>query len=437
MRSRRAMTRLARLLAALGIVFSIAADAAAAGVVSRPDARGDVKAPGLTAIERNAIDIVGVDVVSDPDLGLLVTATFRGDFQSRVGHGGLAHAIATVIVNQSTSEPSLLSTDLGGQLGRTVREDRVHPLEVVREGNSITFMIMGATADDATGVQVRTFARRPQFVSSVLFATPADKSGTVPPAATPLTCPQAQVAVTWSTGALGSLRALRVTAQKYLDITNAAIANRSLPSSLGAGLRSLLRTLYGTAAGAPRIHTTKANALKALRFTAERLNGAVAALTSRITVLNDVVQAKLNVLVTGRCAPGGGGPAAPPAGNPPDAPTISPLVATLSDDKSETDYAITATSPAGRTLNYAWSLVPDADQPSCTNFDEGTPTPNAAVWQHDGTSEGCNPQAALGASGYGGTVTVVVSDGVYNCTATYHGTNSGTGPAPAPCTPRS
>ena len=55
--------------------------------ITGSDAAGDVKGKGLTAAERAALDVVSVRWWVRPGLGVFVTATFRGNFEQRVGRG--------------------------------------------------------------------------------------------------------------------------------------------------------------------------------------------------------------------------------------------------------------------------------------------------------------------------------------------------------------
>ncbi|MER3410830.1 MAG: hypothetical protein C4306_12340, partial [Thermoleophilia bacterium] len=109
-------------------------------------------------------------------------------------------------------------------------------------------------------------------------------------------------------------------------------------------------------------------------------------------------------------------------------PTLSPISAQFDANARATSYTVTAASSSGRALAYDWSLKPPADDPSCSEFFVTPGQPNRAVWLH-GDDNGCHHAGIQ----HEGDVTVVVSDGLFSCTATYHGTLSGTGPAPGPC----
>jgi hypothetical protein len=121
--------------------------------------------------------------------------------------------------------------------------------------------------------------------------------------------------------------------------------------------------------------------------------------------------------------------AADPASTPP---TLKPIVAEFSEQARATSYLEDATdvaSPKKLKLSYAWTQTPPADDPTCNEFAVTPGQPNRAVWAHS-DDNGCHHNGIQ----HEGDVTVVVSDGSFSCTATYHGTLSGTGPVPAPCT---
>ena len=111
-------------------------------------------------------------------------------------------------------------------------------------------------------------------------------------------------------------------------------------------------------------------------------------------------------------------------------PAVSPIHALFIESASATHYTVTAQEPnGGGQLTYQWRLIPPTADPGCNHF---SATGNTAVWQH-GDQDGCNHQVQV-SQGHPGTVIVTISDGAFICSATYFGTNSGIGPAPA-CSP--
>jgi hypothetical protein len=107
------------------------------------------------------------------------------------------------------------------------------------------------------------------------------------------------------------------------------------------------------------------------------------------------------------------------------APTVSPVRATAVQAEFATHYAVTAEDPSGKSLTYQWRLIPPTADPGCNHL---SATGATAVWHH-GDQDGCNHNVQA-AQGHPGTVIVVVSDGEFSCTATYFGTNTGSGTAP-------
>ena len=123
--------------------------------------------------------------------------------------------------------------------------------------------------------------------------------------------------------------------------------------------------------------------------------------------------------------------------------TVSPVKAVFVPTEFATHYTVVASEP-GATLTYKWTLTlalvdakgaADPSQPGafaavdagCKNRGVLTSTDPSFVWHH-GPTDGCD-HSKMGPSGHEGLVTVVVSDGTWSCTATFKGTNDGTGSA--------
>jgi hypothetical protein len=86
----------------------------------------------------------------------------------------------------------------------------------------------------------------------------------------------------------------------------------------------------------------------------------------------------------------------------------------------------------GTHLQYSWKLKIRADPGCAKGFAAGSPKPNEATWFHADESEGgpCNHAGTryyAATFGHPGTVTVVVTDKYWSCTAKFHGTQSATG----------
>jgi hypothetical protein len=151
------------------------AGAAPAGVVSGKDRAGDVKATGLTPAERAAVDIVSERVVGASNLGVFVTVTFRGDFEHRLGKGGLARA-AAVLVLKPKARSGLTSAGLvttgAGHVGRLLRHTRSTRVGAYRHGRKLTFFVGGSGFGTVGTVAVATIARPPAASGRALADTP-------------------------------------------------------------------------------------------------------------------------------------------------------------------------------------------------------------------------------------------------------------------------
>jgi hypothetical protein len=118
------------------------------------------------------------------------------------------------------------------------------------------------------------------------------------------------------------------------------------------------------------------------------------------------------------------------------APVLSPIQTVFDQPHFTTTY--TEPAQAGPGATYTWSVSIPNDPGCAYGFTPGTPQPNQATWNHTDLADGgpCSHSGQdFGPSGHHGTITVVVTTTHWHCTATYDGTASGTGPAPAACTP--
>lgn len=133
------------------------------------------------------------------------------------------------------------------------------------------------------------------------------------------------------------------------------------------------------------------------------------------------------------------------AGGPPL--SLSAITAAFVPAEFATHYTVTAVDREKRKLTYKWGLtlelvdaagatppgvppgagVGAAVDQGCDNHGVLSSNTPEFVWHH-GDQDGCNHDKQ-GPSGHQGLITVTVSDGVWSCTATYKGTNDGTGQA--------
>jgi hypothetical protein len=114
----------------------------------------------------------------------------------------------------------------------------------------------------------------------------------------------------------------------------------------------------------------------------------------------------------------------------PAAPKVSPVHATFDPTLRATFYTVNVSEQGGGAPSYAWKLTPPKGDPTCNKF--STVKPNESVWHHADT-DGCN-HALMGPAGHLGTVTVLVENTFWKCTATFFGTNTTSGPPAQRCT---
>jgi hypothetical protein len=155
---------------------------AAAGDVRGSDPAGDVRAPGLTAAERAALDIRSVRVVGAEGLGAFVTVTFAGNIEQLLGTGHLRQAVAGIVLRPAStrSTPAGL-LERGAELvplsvrvsakkvvqartttAETYRKTRSTSVGVVRHRNQLFFFIVGSGFSSVAAIDVRTFASLPE-----------------------------------------------------------------------------------------------------------------------------------------------------------------------------------------------------------------------------------------------------------------------------------
>ncbi len=124
--------------------------------------------------------------------------------------------------------------------------------------------------------------------------------------------------------------------------------------------------------------------------------------------------------------------------------TLSRITASFQQSEFATHYTANASDSSKRPLTYKWTLKlqlvdkADATNPGtpgskaavdskCNNAGKLTSSTQEFIWKHGDAGLGSCDHAKMGPSGHQGRVTLVVSDGLWSCTATYGGTNSGVG----------
>ena len=141
-------TRVAAVLLVAGALGFGAASASGhpnhrSGDVSGRDAAGDVHAAGLTTAEQAAIDIVAVRAIGKEGLGVLVTATFRGNFAALFGHGHLKNAAAALVLKGKDGGSAGVVSFGPGPNGTIARRSRSTEVAAIRHGRQLTFLIAG------------------------------------------------------------------------------------------------------------------------------------------------------------------------------------------------------------------------------------------------------------------------------------------------------
>jgi hypothetical protein len=131
--------------------------------ISGSDPAGDVKTKGLTAAERAALDVVSVRVVGESGLGVFVTATFRGNFEKRVGRGHLKTALAALVLvpKPGAGVPAGVVTAGKGPVGTVLARTSSETVGAVRDGRTVTFFVGGPGFESVESVEVRTLAKAP------------------------------------------------------------------------------------------------------------------------------------------------------------------------------------------------------------------------------------------------------------------------------------
>lgn len=103
---------------------------------------------------------------------------------------------------------------------------------------------------------------------------------------------------------------------------------------------------------------------------------------------------------------------------------VSPIAANFVQAEFATHYDVLVAN-AAKPVTYAWKLTPPTVDPGCDNRGRPTSSADEFVWVH-GDQHGCD-HTKQGPKGHLGTVTVTVSDGVWACTLSYFGTETGAG----------
>ena len=149
------------------------------GLASSAPARnaGEAKSPPLTKVEKDAMTITSVDVKAADNLGVFVTATFKGNFARTIGTGHLIHAAAALILVPKPGKAlsAGLVTVGAGPVGKLYRETKSTDVGAARNGNKLFFFILGPGFANVQSVNVETVQSvtgLPRSTSAVSFGAP-------------------------------------------------------------------------------------------------------------------------------------------------------------------------------------------------------------------------------------------------------------------------
>ncbi len=146
--------------AALGIVLALALPALAGADPAKRDRARDVRAPGLKAKQRNALDIARLDATGVP-FGLVVTATMRGNAGKVLGRGRLKNATVALVLDTARGRGKDRVIAATGRRGRRVVANlpRRNPFAAVVDGRRVTFVAVGVDLRKVRAVKIVTLVR--------------------------------------------------------------------------------------------------------------------------------------------------------------------------------------------------------------------------------------------------------------------------------------
>ncbi len=163
-RLRLSSARVGVVLALLFALGSLGALAPAVGDVGRArDLARNTHAAGLTSGESAALLIASVAATGDNQTGLLVTVTFKGDFEHAIGRGHLSNGGAALLLTlKSGPRRSVGVLTMGPGAGRVSRHILTPVVGAIRDGRNLTFFIRGTGLSKIKLITVKTFAVVPK-----------------------------------------------------------------------------------------------------------------------------------------------------------------------------------------------------------------------------------------------------------------------------------
>jgi hypothetical protein len=438
---------------AMAILSAVLLAAVMAGGVWAPADSG-AKAKRLSAAEKKAMRIVSVEASTSRKAGVLVDVTFGGNMEQSLGRGGLKNGLVAVILHPKAagSPTGYIAAQGAGAIGRTLKRSVSGNVGVVRNGTHFLFFVEAGGFGEVGSVEVKALPKLPSGSRSRLLASASiaaegwegideviagdERAADDLESTTETNCDKLKAAQKSVVDYLERAKRRSETFDKLKKLIETEIEKGEKKTSKG----HLVATAYLHSFGAPYGALMKAITGKT---PAERFDSLKAALRSAkldlklvkiLTAKNDKLIARLNFLkgeydkLVAACE-------APPV--------LKPIHMTFNGADFTTFYKEEATDAAGRKLSYQWSLAIPLDPPCANGFKPNKPEESTASWFHADTTEGgpCDHSKYDAAgSGHPGDVVVVVSNGIWKCAATFHGSQGSEGepiadgPPPQPCT---
>lgn len=460
MAARRARSGLALLLASV-----VAAGLLAPSVASRPQA----KAGKLTGAERRALSIVSVDASAAEPAGILVTATFGGNIEQKLGRDGLRKGLVAVILHPKdpASETAGVATVGAGAIGRTLSRTSSSDVGVVRDGRRLSFFVGGPGSSSFESVEVKAFARAPaggaagsvasappvtaEFWDEIDASTAGDEASTdlLDALATPAPCSELRVLRDTVVNRLDKVRHRKRQLNELGKKIDAAIVEAEDEVDLGSKLAA--GTLHSFGAPFGLIFTVLLGVtpeqdfdswkavLRSLKLDRHLVDAHSKRNQDLIERLSEL-KGKFEGLLANCTEPPS--QAEEPLG-------ISPINAQFFSADRATLYTVLINDQQpDTTISYQWTLSLEAVDPNegvdydCVNERYGgfSSTASEFRWAHgnkgDPVQDDRCDHSLEGQYGHQGLITVEVSDSRgWKCTATYKGTKTSGEVADAASTP--
>jgi hypothetical protein len=112
------------------------------------------------------VDVVSVQAVGQEGVGVLVTVTFKGNFQAEFGRGHLKNVVAGLILTPQAGKgaPAGVVTTGPGPVGKILRHTRSTQVGAVRNGRKLIFFIAGPGYGGVASVTAKVAPRGGRFL---------------------------------------------------------------------------------------------------------------------------------------------------------------------------------------------------------------------------------------------------------------------------------